>query len=809
MAIVNSRASNSGNKFRRQSKKNLIPVRVIDIILDNTHPRFEEFGQFDSIGSIIYTAVDKNITKENINNPNIARPLFSYIKHYPLINEIVLILTTTDKTIYGSGFNTTYYLPNINIWNHPHHNALPSINDLKVNEGDQQADYEEIESGIVRRPKDGGTDIKLGDYFLEKNKLKPLLPFEGDHIIEGRFGNSIRFGSTTKQGINDWSFSDPELVGSPITIIRNGQSQVVDDISWMHTVENINTDASSIYLTSNQSISNFKTAGLPTSDDLTISWPSFGQNQPEVTRTVEITEETNLTNLTTEEVQEIIEGEEEISELVEEKGDITIIEKLPENEEEEGNEEIIKYVNSVFGKYVKLPLLAGVERLFMVGNTGDDELLQQADGEFRKVYYPLKIESASPTSEITAQKLIEIMSYYKIKPSPGKPAFYAGISKKSMNLNIANEYFRPHYLPGANSIHISSYQGYMNLYKDAVANEFVTEEELDFRIRVQILDDIWAEIAHSADIEKNGIFGYIKDDVKGTTGDWFKKLFTGQIRRKGINQPEAIFIPDNYDLLNPDDRSFTVRVNGVPATPGDGSFSLSEGDINVQLDFVNVPGKPGNTSTFFVKANPFGSNEGPNKIFKSNSYLNTENIKLIKKSAEAILVNELDNPITLRYVDLSLVSDSTYDNLAHYEGRTHQIIEPQLESIWLTDYNADDELTQSNNLEARSENKTEAEEKYISLSQNAGKSNTPNKYYNQATGEYILTEQEIILPEGDTIDGEGRSIDQATSQKKARRDAEQKASQLGARVGSLVKAIPSRIGEEYIYRATYILLKPE
>ena len=107
MAIVNSRASNSGNKFRRQSKKNLIPVRVIDIILDNTHPRFEEFGQFDSIGSIIYTAVDKNITKENINNPNIARPLFSYIKHYPLINEIVLILTTTDKTIYGSGFNTT------------------------------------------------------------------------------------------------------------------------------------------------------------------------------------------------------------------------------------------------------------------------------------------------------------------------------------------------------------------------------------------------------------------------------------------------------------------------------------------------------------------------------------------------------------------------------------------------------------------------------------------------------------------------------------------------------------------------------
>ena len=75
----------------------------------------------------------------------------SYLKYYPLINEVVLILTTSDKTIYDTGFNTTYYLPSVNIWNHPHHNALPNLNDLRINDADQQADYEETVSGIVRR----------------------------------------------------------------------------------------------------------------------------------------------------------------------------------------------------------------------------------------------------------------------------------------------------------------------------------------------------------------------------------------------------------------------------------------------------------------------------------------------------------------------------------------------------------------------------------------------------------------------------------------------------------------------------------
>ena len=186
------------------------------------------------------------------------------------------------------------------------------------------------------------------------------------------------------------------------------------------------------------------------------------------------------------------------------------------------------------------------------------------------------------------------MSYYKIKPSPGKPAFYTGFSKTAINANLADEYFRAHYLPVANSIHIPSYQGYMNLYKDALANEYLTKEELDYRIRVQILDSIWAEIAHAADIDLNGVGGYLKDDIGGAVGDWFKKLFTGEVRRKNKNQPDATFIPESYDNLNPEEKTFSVRISDTPATPSNESITVEEGDINVILDFINIPGGNGN-----------------------------------------------------------------------------------------------------------------------------------------------------------------------------------------------------------------------
>ena len=180
----------------KKARKKLIAVRVLDIILDQTHPDFEAKGGSDAIGTIFYTIVSEETPVEDPRKAPHAKPLFTFIKNYPLKNEIVLILSTIDNGIYNLKGETSYYFPSINIWNHPHHNALPSIQELDKEE--EKNDYNiDTESGIIAREvTDEGTDIKLGQYFRENLIIKPLLPYEGDTILEGRFGNSIRLGST-------------------------------------------------------------------------------------------------------------------------------------------------------------------------------------------------------------------------------------------------------------------------------------------------------------------------------------------------------------------------------------------------------------------------------------------------------------------------------------------------------------------------------------------------------------------------------------------------------------------------------------
>jgi hypothetical protein len=105
--------------------------------------------------------------------------------------------------------------------------------------------------GSVRRVTDQSTEIFLGRTFVERGNIHPLLPFEGDKILEGRWGNSIRLGSTVKNSPNTWSSTGEN--GDPITIIRNGQGNQTDE-GWIPTIEDINNDDTSIYFTSTQKI---------------------------------------------------------------------------------------------------------------------------------------------------------------------------------------------------------------------------------------------------------------------------------------------------------------------------------------------------------------------------------------------------------------------------------------------------------------------------------------------------------------------------------------------------------------------------
>lgn len=148
---------------------------------------------------------------------------------------------------------TAYYLPSINLWNSQHHNALPDPTQ-EPNPNSQQ-DYEQASAGAsqdVRRVNDNSTEIDLGEGFNEQISTYPLQAFIGDYLLEGRWGNSIRLGSTVQNKPNEWSSVGEN--GDPILIIRNGQPTDLTQDSWVPTTENVNNDQSSAYFTNGQKL---------------------------------------------------------------------------------------------------------------------------------------------------------------------------------------------------------------------------------------------------------------------------------------------------------------------------------------------------------------------------------------------------------------------------------------------------------------------------------------------------------------------------------------------------------------------------
>ena len=226
--------------------------RVRDIILDANYPEIEQYGGLNGIGTIKFGLINDPSIGEGV-----AKPLYPQNSSYPLVNELVLIFKLPNNNIGRTNSSTSsYYINMISLWNHPHHNAYPNPKKGDLLPPQQNKDYQETEAGSVRRVTDSSTEINLNspsnpyqDTFIERTNIHPLLPFPGDIITQGRWGNSIRFGSTAKPinlpSSNTWSSTG--INGDPITIIRNGQPIESSDEGWVPITENINTDLSSTF----------------------------------------------------------------------------------------------------------------------------------------------------------------------------------------------------------------------------------------------------------------------------------------------------------------------------------------------------------------------------------------------------------------------------------------------------------------------------------------------------------------------------------------------------------------------------------
>jgi hypothetical protein len=177
----------------------------------------------------------------------------------PLKGERVLIFYLAQdfsSTTFSS--DKYYYLNPVNIQGDVNTNALPGQKNLSAT-GKVANSY----STTINTPNIviGNAAFTLGSTFKQAT-IKHIQPFEGDAYLQGRFGQSIRFGSTVLGDTSIYSKS-PNWTGTrngdPITIISNGHA-VDSSKTISFTIEDINKDKSSIYLTSNQKLGSLQSS---------------------------------------------------------------------------------------------------------------------------------------------------------------------------------------------------------------------------------------------------------------------------------------------------------------------------------------------------------------------------------------------------------------------------------------------------------------------------------------------------------------------------------------------------------------------
>ena len=237
-------------------------MKYTHISLNSNSEIFSITGGWSGIGSIKFQQLEKSISPNSKNQQvsTYATPCNGQFKSFPLVNELVLIFKgpSTNKT-QTTNTKTFYYLNTFSLWNNQHANPFP---DVFFNNTSQSPSMDksnaDIQAGSVKKPSNTITQLSLngnsGGTFEEKGNIHPILPFAGDNILEGRFGNSIRLGNTSKTGglQNTWSKTGEN--GDPITILKNGQPSSGSSKGFEPIVEDINTDPTSIYLTSTQKI---------------------------------------------------------------------------------------------------------------------------------------------------------------------------------------------------------------------------------------------------------------------------------------------------------------------------------------------------------------------------------------------------------------------------------------------------------------------------------------------------------------------------------------------------------------------------
>lgn len=293
-----NQVTSAGKQISGEGTPTYLLARVTHVVngpfFQGTNVPDPNYSNPGDIGTITFQLVNttQNRTLQSAGNP-LAKPVNSAIKQYPVEGEFVYIMQgpSVDLNVSRDSRDFYYTLP-FNLWNASHHNAFPDMGDYSNFANTTKRTYQQ--SDVALQPNNLSTtssvNYPLGPNFPEKSNIKSLRIFAGDVTLEGRWGNSIRFGSTSAIDKNSNTWSEVGEPGDPILILRNGQGRGSDDLAWFPTVEDINRDLSSIYLTAGQKIT-------ITDIDTNFSLTSLGVNlQSSVTTAIPIQQQLTSTD---------------------------------------------------------------------------------------------------------------------------------------------------------------------------------------------------------------------------------------------------------------------------------------------------------------------------------------------------------------------------------------------------------------------------------------------------------------------------------------------------------------------------------
>ena len=198
---------------------------------------------------------------------NYAFPFDKNNVTYPIIGETVFIIVSDSEYFWLPYTNTQY--PNYRE-DYKTSMAAKERNIKSTGDANNSKDYKENkETGTPNKPQPK-TDSEKSKYKVNE-KVKFLKPKEGDTILQGRVGNTIRF--------SELFLTSDDKTSSPSIFIRNKQNPKLDEKPIGELIEeDINEDGTSIYLTSGkvkvpfkETIKKTKDAfkEFPTSDKLT------------------------------------------------------------------------------------------------------------------------------------------------------------------------------------------------------------------------------------------------------------------------------------------------------------------------------------------------------------------------------------------------------------------------------------------------------------------------------------------------------------------------------------------------------------